>query len=132
MERGVKTFAEALWGKKIKAARKKAERIVKRLNAGGEYQRGYAQALRGMVAALESDDDLALLRRIIDGENPERLIRRHLEEFKVRASQDFRPEDERGYYAAWVDVLQIFSGKVGKSKESQTDAAGGAELTGGK
>lgn len=116
MRRGIKTFVMALRRKNSRVAKEKFERIVKGLDVGDEYWQGYRRALGGMVAALESGDELSLLRQMINGRYPDEKIEELTEEMRVRASQDFRPEDERGYHAAWIEILQAF-GEFGKKSE---------------
>ncbi len=117
MKRGVKTFAEALRRKNAKKAKEKFERIAKRLSTKDEYWRGYRRALEGMVAALESGDDLTFLRQLASGRHPVEDIKRYIGEMQAKVDQDFRPKDERGYHAAWVEILGIFLEMTDKSKK---------------
>lgn len=112
----MKTFAKALRGKNAKKAKEKFERIAKRLNTKDEYWKGYHRALEGMVAALESGDDLTFLKRVASGKYSSEDIKRYIDEMRVKVNQDFRPNDERGYHAAWVEVLDVFLEMAEKSK----------------
>ncbi len=125
MERGMKTFAEALKRRKVRSARAKLDRIVRRLDAGDEYWQGYRSALEGMVAALESGDDLTFLRQVASRSNSRESIEKYIAEMQAKASQDFRPREEQGYHAAWVEILQTFlemSEKNKKKSDQPTEA----------
>lgn len=115
MKWGMKSFAEALRRKNARIAREKLERIVKSLDMRDEYWRGYRRALEGMVAAMESGDELPLLRQLVDKRYPDDKVRELVEKMRVKVSQNFRPRDEKGFYTAWIEVLQAF----GEGKRSK-------------
>jgi len=117
LERGVKTFAEDIKRGKGRSAKIKLERIAKRFDRKDEFQHGYLTALEGMVSAVESGDDLTLLKQIANSPKPREKIEQYLAEMQTRVSQDFRPREEIGYNTAWVEVLQAFINTPDKQKQ---------------
>ncbi|KXA89630.1 hypothetical protein AKJ57_05075 [candidate division MSBL1 archaeon SCGC-AAA259A05] len=80
------------------------------LDSGKELQgsiQGYRRAMEGTVSALDSERDLTLIRKIADGEFTEEKLEEIQKEMKTKATQDFRPSDERGFSEAWVDILEV-------------------------
>jgi len=112
MKSDLKPFVGAILEKNAKNAREKLEEICQGLDLTGEFWRGYRLALQGMVAALETGDELTLIRRIVDGKCPRENIQEFIRQTRDKISQEFRPEDERGFSKAWIDVLQIFLEKL--------------------
>lgn len=106
MKRGIKTFARALRDDKIEKAKEMLDKIVQG-NTENSVWEGYRRALEGMVTALESERELTLPRQIADGEIPKKELEGLKDEMAERASQEFRPPEERGSNAAWADVLQV-------------------------
>jgi hypothetical protein len=108
MKPDLKPLVIALRRKDPKAARERLERIVEKLDLDDEFWKGYSLALRGMVTALESGDELTIIRRIIDGKHSRENINRLVQDMQARISQVFRPKDEQGFNTAWMEVLQMF------------------------
>ena len=111
MKPDIKQFVKALREKDIKKAREELDGAGEKLNLKDEFWRGYHLALRGMVSALESGGELTVLSRIINGKISRESIQKLLQQAQEKASQIFKPNDERGFYAAWADVLQFFQAK---------------------
>ena len=111
MKLDIKQFVKALREKDIKKAREELDGAGEKLYIKDEFWRGYHLALRGMVSALESGDELTILSRIINGKISRESIQKRLQQAQEKASQTFRPNDERGFDAAWADALQFFQAK---------------------
>lgn len=107
--------------KNVKEAKEKLEEKTRGLDPGDDFWKGYRLALQGMLAALETGDELAVVRRIVDGRYPPEKMRELMEQMQGRVSQPFRSAEERGFDSAWVQVLQILLERVGKQ-----EARGGA------
>lgn len=112
MKSDLKPFVDAILEKNAKSAREKLEEICQKPDLTGEIWRGYRLALQGMVAALETGDELTLIRRIVDGKCLRENIQELIRQMRDKTSQEFRPEDERGFSKAWMDVLQILLEKL--------------------
>ena len=111
MKPDLKQFVKALREKDIKKAREELDGAGEKLDMKDEFWRGYHLALRGMVSALESGDELTVLSRIINGKIPRESIQRLIRQTQEKSSQTFRQNDERGFDAAWADALQFFQAK---------------------
>lgn len=100
---------DALLEKDFRRAKERLEEISKEIDLSDEFWRGYRLALQGMIAALETGDELTVIRRIVNGRYSPEDLRRFIGEVGGRISNAFRPKDEQGFYTAWRDVLQIIS-----------------------
>lgn len=109
MKPDLKSFVEAICRKDNKKAKEVLEVINRGLDLNDEFWKGYRLALQGMIAALETGDELTVIRRIINGGYTRQDIQELLNQANARLSNAFRPKDEQGFNTAWVDVLQIFS-----------------------
>ncbi len=67
---------------------------------------GYRQALKGVLAAIDSDHELTLVQKISDGTYSRKKLKEVKVEMKKRADQEFRPKEERGFSQAWADILE--------------------------
>ena len=112
MKPDLKSFVEAIWKKDNKKAKEALEVINRRLDLNDEFWKGYRLALHGMIATLETGDELTVIRRIINLGYTRQDIQELLNQANARLSNTFRPKDEQGFNTAWVDVLQIFSQMV--------------------
>jgi len=108
MKLDLKPFVGAVREKDIKMAREKLEEINRGLDPNDEFWKGYRLALHGMIVALEAGDELTVIRRIVNGGYARQHIQELLNQANARLSEAFRPNDERGFDTAWVDVLKIF------------------------
>ncbi len=68
-----------------------------------------SRALKGIVEALNSENDLTLPKQIAEDKFSTEKLEALREEVEERSSQEFRPEDEQGYNSAWSDVLQVIT-----------------------
>ena len=108
MKPDLKPFVEALRKKDVKKARESLDDMEKKLNLKDEFWRGYHLALRGMVSAIESGDELPLILKMLNGKISEESVQKLMQQIQERASQPFRQEDELGFNTAWADALQLF------------------------
>lgn len=106
MKRGLKTFARSVRDDKIEKAQEMYEKIVQGNMDDGLWE-GYQTALKGMIEALDSGDDLTLPRQIADEKYSKKRLKKIRKEMESRASQEFRAADERGFNMAWADVLKV-------------------------
>lgn len=106
MKRGLKTFARAVRDGKKHEAEEMFEKIVQGRMEDSVWE-GYHRALKGMIEGLNSDNDLTLPKQIADDNLSMEKLEKLWIEMDEMSSQKFRPENERGYTAAWSDVLQV-------------------------
>lgn len=106
MKRGMKTFARSVQKGDVDKAKEMLDKIVQG-NMKVNVWEGYQGALKGIVEALDSDNDLTLPQQISEDKFSMEKLENLREEVEERSSQEFRPEDEKGYNSAWSDVLQV-------------------------
>jgi hypothetical protein len=104
-------FVEALRKKDAKKARESLEDMEKKLNLKDEFWRGYHLALRGMVSAIESGDELSVIPKMLNKKISEEDVKKLMQQIQERISQPFRPKDELGFDTAWAEALQLFQAK---------------------
>ena len=76
--------------------------------------RGYRRALLGMRSALFDNNVDSLIFKILKGGMLAKDRRELQNEFRTRRNTPFASDDEKGFYAAWKDVLRL----VGASTKS--------------
>lgn len=111
MELDLKPFIDALRVKDTKKAREWLEQNRVKFDQGGEFERGYLLAMQGMVVALETGSEQAVIKRFVDGEYGGERIEELVKEARGRLSQKFRPKDERGFDTAWIEVIKGLRGE---------------------
>jgi len=88
-----------------------AERILQRLRQKiqtTEWNRGYFQALYGMLLAQRSNDDrYAFLSNTNLSEKGE--LQSHRREFLKQARSRVHADYDRGYFSAWADYMRVLS-----------------------
>jgi hypothetical protein len=102
-------FVKLLKQKDLKRAREWLEQNKGSLNLGDEFARGYFIALQGMVSALETGEELSVMKRALNGGYKQEQINELIRDMKARLSLKFIPKDEQGFSTAWLEVLQLLS-----------------------
>lgn len=106
MKRGMRAFARAVRAGKSDEAREMLDKIVQGEMDEGMW-RGYCRSLDGIMKALKSGEDLTLPRQLVEDEFSFEDLDRLRDVVEKRSSQNFRSKEERGFNAAWADVLRI-------------------------
>lgn len=101
-------FVQALKRGDLKGAKEWLESKKAETDADDEFWSGYFLALGGMLSALESSQELSLIRKLMGGCNEEE-IKKLTREIKKQFSLKFRPLDEKGFNKAWLEFLESFS-----------------------
>jgi hypothetical protein len=107
LEINLSGFIRDLKRRDLKSAKGWFESKKPELEGAGDFWKGYALALNGMIASLESGQEFSLMKRLINGVSRDEL-ETLLKDFKRRMNQSFRPSEERGFDAAWSEALQLF------------------------
>jgi len=76
-----------------------------------DFGRGYMKALAGMRISLFEKNVDSLIFRILKGSLPGKQKREIMNEFRRRRNAPFVKEYEKGFHAAWKDVLRILEPK---------------------
>lgn len=107
LEIEISEFIESLKQKNLKNARSWLESKRPELENSGKFEKGYLLALNGMITSIEENQELSLMKKILNGSSKEELSS-IAKDFKKRINQRFRPEEERGFDSAWFEVIQRF------------------------
>jgi hypothetical protein len=107
----LKPFVKLLKQKDLKKVREWLEQNKGGLDPSDEFRKGYFLALNGMISALEVGGEMSVIKRILNGGYAQEQIEKLINDMKGRLSLKFRPRDEQGFDAAWIEVLQEFSGE---------------------
>jgi len=91
-------FFQLLMKRNFKAAKIILERIQNRLQRR-EWERGYFNALNGMLLGLESGDKRLFINNLA---NPQQYREEFLKHSQSRMHADF----DRGFFAAWADFCR--------------------------
>jgi len=86
-----------------------AERMLERLKdktRKNEWNRGYLQALNGMIVTKKSNDERYAFLANLDLENEED-IKKNRREFLNQIRCDFHTDYDRGFFMAWADLLRV-------------------------
>ena len=98
------TFVSALVGEDPRSADAALESIKLRDN---EFGRGYKKALVGMRTAFFEKNVDSLIFKSIKGGMLTKDRKEIQNEFRARRKTPFASEGEKGFYAAWKDVLRL-------------------------
>ena len=85
-----------------------AERVLERIKLKiqeTDWNRGYFQALNGILLAQKSSDEYAFLPKL-DINNEEEL-KKYRREFAQQSKDRIHADYDRGFFSAWADYLRI-------------------------
>lgn len=85
-----------------------AERVLKRLRKRvrkTEWNRGYLQALSGMLLAQKSGDQYVFLSNM--NSNDKDLLRKNRREFLEYAKGGLHTDYDRGFFSAWAEYMRV-------------------------
>jgi len=86
-----------------------AERVLERIKLKvqeTEWNRGYFQALNGILLAQKSNDDQYAFLPSIDFNN-ENELKKYRREFLKQATNKIHADYDRGFFSAWADYMRI-------------------------
>ena len=84
-----------------------AERILERVKKAKEteWDRGYFEALQGMILAKKSNDQYVFLSTV--NPNDEDELKRYRREFLKHAKNKLHADYDRGFFSAWADYMRV-------------------------
>ncbi len=102
-----------------------AERILERIKLKvheTEWNKGYFQALQGIILAKKSnDDEYAFLSHMNPSE--EGTLKRYRREFLKNAKDKIYADYDRGFFSAWADYMRVLAKiKDAERKNAETKA----------
>ncbi len=99
-----------------------AERELEKIKLGIkplQWNKGYYNALEGMLIALRSNDNSYLYINRLAG-SEEAKIDDLLKRFTRMSKDQLQGEFDRGYFAAWVEYLQALKSKKAEKAETKS------------
>ena len=85
-----------------------AERVLERIKLKvqeTEWNRGYFQALSGILLTQKSNDEYAFLQNL-DLDN-EKELKKYRREFLKQSRSKIHADYDRGFFAAWADYMRV-------------------------
>ena len=96
-------FFDNLLERKFSDAEKELENIKKKNFPNVEYQKGYTNALEGLLLSVRSGDERDFFNRMDkNGKN----LYEYTKEFKELKKLPIRTEFDQGFFSAWNDIIQ--------------------------
>ncbi|RLG94301.1 hypothetical protein DRO37_06025 [Candidatus Bathyarchaeota archaeon] len=106
-----------------------AERILERIrarmeldNGRREFNRGYLDALNGIVLSFKSGSSGSYEFFCNLDLNDISALKRHYEDFKRNARGRFHAEYDRGYFSALTDFMRVIIDTIKRAGEAKNDA----------
>ena len=85
-----------------------AERVLERIKLKvqeTEWNRGYFEALNGILLAQKSNDDYAFLSNL--DLNNENELKKYRREFLKQSRNKIHVDYDRGFFSAWADYMRV-------------------------
>ncbi len=99
----VTLFFDNLFERKFTDAERELENIKSKKFPDEEYQKGYINALDGLLLSIRSGDDRDFYNRIQTNGN---TLDSYIDEFKDFRKLPIRTQFDQGYFSAWTDIVQ--------------------------
>lgn len=99
----VMLFLSNVLERKFSDAEKELENIKEKKFPDDEYQRGYINALEGLLLSVRSGDERDFYNRTMQNG---KSLNEYVKEFKDFRKFPVRTQFDQGYFSAWTDVLQ--------------------------
>jgi len=96
-----------------------AENLLEKLKGKirkNEWNRGYTQALSGIILTRKSGEERSLLANL--NLDDEEALKRHRHEFLNYVKGDFYADYDRGFFSAWADFLRVVLNLRAKAKQA--------------
>ncbi|AFN04165.1 hypothetical protein PFDSM3638_06930 [Pyrococcus furiosus DSM 3638] len=106
-EMRMEMFLRALLRRDFDKAKSHLDKLQKLVKEEDEWGRGYLKALNGFMSAIKDNDTDSLIIMLLNNPDEER-IKEFLRNFEEIKNQEFRDDYEKGYYTAWVELLQAY------------------------
>ncbi len=102
------------------------ERIFERLKEkieNNEWNRGYLQALNGILAIQKSSDERYAFLSNLNLEH-EKSVEKNRKAFRDQIKSEFHADYDRGFFSAWADFLRIVLKLEKQKAKEKAEAAG--------
>jgi len=101
----VTRFFQLVTGRRFAEAERILERIRLRVQET-EWNKGYFQALNGILLAQKSNDDQYAFLPNLDFNNEDEL-KKYRREFLKQAKNKIHADYDRGFFSAWADYMRV-------------------------
>lgn len=98
-----------------------AERVLERIKLKiqeTEWNRGYFDALNGILLTQKSNDEYAFLQNL--NLNNENELKKHRREFVKQSRNKSHTDYDRGFFSAWADYMRV-SMRIRKNPETSAN-----------
>lgn len=103
----VARFFQLVTNRRFAEAERTLERIKLKIHET-EWNRGYFQALQGIVLATKANDDQYVFLSNVDT-NDDNELKRHRREFLKSAKNKLHADYDRGFFSAWADYIRALT-----------------------
>ena len=123
----VTRFFQLINNKKFAEAERELERYKQRI-PNNEWNKGYIQALKGMLISRRANGDNYSLLSNTNLED-HKLLRKYRKEFLRHVNNGLHADYDRGYFSAWADYVGLLI-RMQKKRKDQNDPPPQAEKSG--
>ncbi len=81
-------------------------KLIKKVLGASKWEKGYLLALNGIISSVDTNDVQTLAYKLAEQKLSKSEIKEALADSKRIVDQSFRPDFERGYELAWIDLLK--------------------------
>ena len=99
----VTLFFDNLLERKFTDAERELENIKSKKFPDEEYQKGYLNALEGLLLSVRSGDERDFYNKVPSNGNS---MDSYIKEFKDFRKIPIRTQFDQGYFSAWTDIIQ--------------------------
>ncbi|MFQ6094916.1 MAG: hypothetical protein ACE5NN_02120 [Candidatus Bathyarchaeia archaeon] len=115
----VTRFSQLVLERRFAEAGRVLQRLTEKMKRN-EWNRGYLQALNGILLTQKSSDERYAFLANLDLDD-EKTIRKHRRDFLNQIKSEFHAEYDRGFFSAWSDFLRVIL-KLKKKTKGQAEA----------
>lgn len=101
--KSVVTFLENVHDRKFTDAERELETLKEKKFPDEEYQKGYINAMEGLLLSVRSGDDRDFYNRT---NGTEKTLKDYVKEFKEFRKLPIRTQFDQGFFSAWTDIIQ--------------------------
>ena len=113
----VTRFFQLVIGRQFAEAERVLERIKLKIQET-EWNRGYFEALNGILLTQKSNDEYAFLQNL--NLNNENELKKYRREFVKQSRNKIHTDYDRGFFSAWADYMRV-SMRIRKNPETPTN-----------
>jgi len=101
--KSVVIYLENVHDRKFTDAERELETLKEKKFPDEEYQKGYINAMEGLLLSVRSGDDRDFYNRT---NGTEKTLKDYVKEFKEFRKLPIRTQFDQGFFSAWTDITQ--------------------------